>query len=90
MNECEHVIVLDVCCTIKRPTEMCLAKKKKKKKATKMKNKNSCYDKFPRGKGSGWSGVGGKEVVMGFRFKVRDICGRAEAFSSATQVGANE
>ena len=31
-------------------------------------------------KGSGWSGVGGKEVVMGFRFKVRDICGRAEAF----------
>ena len=55
-----------------------------------MKNKNSCYDKFPRGKGSGWSGVGGKEVVMGFRFKVRDICGRAEAFSSATQVGANE
>ena len=32
MNECEHVIVLDVCCTIKRPTTMCFAKKKKKKK----------------------------------------------------------
>ena len=32
MNECEQVIVLDVCCTIKRPTTMCLAKKKKKKK----------------------------------------------------------
>ena len=34
MNECEHVIVLDVCCTIKqikRPTTKCLAKKKKKK-----------------------------------------------------------
>ena len=31
MNEWEHVIVLDVCCTIKRPTTMCLAKKKKKK-----------------------------------------------------------
>ena len=30
MNEWEHVIVLDVCCTIKRPTTMCLAKKKKK------------------------------------------------------------
>ena len=30
MNECEHVIVLDVCFTIKRPTTMCLAKKKKK------------------------------------------------------------
>ena len=29
MNECEHVILLDVCCTIKRPTTMCLAKKKK-------------------------------------------------------------
>ena len=26
MNECEHVIVLDVCCTIERPTTMCLAK----------------------------------------------------------------
>ena len=25
MNECEHVIVADVCCTIKRPTTMCLA-----------------------------------------------------------------
>ena len=32
MNEREHVIVLDVCCTIKRPTTMCLARKKKKKK----------------------------------------------------------
>ena len=32
MNECEHVIVVDVCCTIKRPTTMCLAKKEKKKK----------------------------------------------------------
>ena len=30
MNECEHVIVLDVCCTIKRPTRMCLAKKKRR------------------------------------------------------------
>ena len=30
MNEREHVIVLDVCCTIKRPTTMCLARKKKK------------------------------------------------------------
>ena len=30
MNECEHVIVLDVCCMIKRPTTMCLEKKKKK------------------------------------------------------------
>ena len=30
MNECEHVIVVDVCCTIKRPTTMCLAKKKTK------------------------------------------------------------
>ena len=29
MNECEHVIVVDVRCTIKRPTTMCLAKKKK-------------------------------------------------------------
>ena len=28
MNECEHVIVVDVCCTIKRPTTMCLAKTK--------------------------------------------------------------
>ena len=26
MNECEHVIVLDVCCTIKRSTTMCLEK----------------------------------------------------------------
>ena len=36
MNECEHVIVVDVCCTIKRPTTMCLAKKynKKNKKIT--------------------------------------------------------
>ena len=32
MNECEHVIELDVSCTIKRPTTMGLAKKKKKKK----------------------------------------------------------
>ena len=30
MNECEHVIVVDVCCTIKRPTTMCLAKNKTK------------------------------------------------------------
>ena len=30
MNECEHVIVVDVCCTIKRPTTMCLAKKTQK------------------------------------------------------------
>ena len=30
MNECEHVIVADVCCTIKRPTTMCLAKKEKR------------------------------------------------------------
>ena len=29
MNEWEHV--LDVCCTIKRPTTMCLAKKQKQK-----------------------------------------------------------
>ena len=29
MNECEHVIELDVSCTIKRPTTMGLAKKKK-------------------------------------------------------------
>ena len=32
MNECEQVVVLDVCFTIKRPTTMCLAKKRKKKK----------------------------------------------------------
>ena len=31
MNECEHVIVVDLCCTIKRPTTMCLAKKTPKK-----------------------------------------------------------
>ena len=37
MNECEHVIVLDVCCTIKRPTTMCLAKKRKKKRKEKEK-----------------------------------------------------
>ena len=37
MNECEHVIVVDVCFTIKRPTTMCLAKKKKKKKKEKKK-----------------------------------------------------
>ena len=30
--ECEHVIVLDVCCMMKCPTMLCLAKKKKKKK----------------------------------------------------------
>ena len=30
MNECEHVIELDVGCTIKRRTTMCLGKKKKK------------------------------------------------------------
>ena len=35
MNEREHVIVLDVCCTIKRPTTMCLARKKKKRKKKK-------------------------------------------------------
>ena len=29
MNECEKFIVLDVCCTIKRPTTMCLAHKKR-------------------------------------------------------------
>ena len=37
MNEYEHVIVLDVCCTIKRPTTMCLAKQNKKKKKKKKK-----------------------------------------------------
>ena len=31
MNESEHVIVLDVCYTIKRPTTMCLAKQKQNK-----------------------------------------------------------
>ena len=38
MNECKNVIVLDVCCTIKRPTTMCLARKKKKRKKKKRKN----------------------------------------------------
>ena len=38
MNEYEHVIVLDVCCTIKRPTTMCLAKTKTKQK-TQQQNK---------------------------------------------------
>ena len=39
MNECEHVIVLDVCCTIKRPTTMCLAKNNNNK-TNKQKTKN--------------------------------------------------
>ena len=34
MNECEQVIVVDLCCTIKRPTTMCLAKNKKTKQKT--------------------------------------------------------
>ena len=33
MNECEHVIVLDICCTIKRPTTRKGKEKKKPKKA---------------------------------------------------------
>ena len=46
MNECEHVIVLDVCCTIKHPTTMCLAKKKKKKKKKKRNSSHvtRCFD----------------------------------------------
>ena len=69
-------------------------RKKKRKEVKKMKEFNkkrrrkicSSQQQLSRqissgeSKGSGWSGVGGKEVVMGFRFKVRDICGRAEAF----------
>ena len=44
MNECEQVIVLDVCCTIKRPTTMCLAKKKKKKKKREREKKGYTTD----------------------------------------------
>ena len=37
MNECEHVIVLDVCCTIKPPHNDVLGRKEKEKKKRKKK-----------------------------------------------------
>ena len=47
MNECEHVILLDVCCTIKRPTTMCLAKTNLKKIKNKTTTKTTATAYLP-------------------------------------------